>query len=460
MILARFADYAAGLATVGLSDSVAHAAKRAVVDWFAAMLPGGLQPPATLLIEALADTIGRGGAVLYPSGRLTDARTAALINGAAAHTIEFDDIFRDALYHPGAPVISAALAAAQVRKRDGKALLAAIVAGYEVSNRIGLAVNPAHYEFWHTTGTVGTFGAAVGASAALGLDGARITHAMANAGTMAAGLQQTFLSDAMAKPMHAAHAAEVGVMLALAAERGVTGAVDILEGPRGFGAAMSKDPDWQAAVDDLGKSFTIERMTFKNHAACGHAHAAVDGVLALRNKHGLKPEQIVRIRCGTFAKAVEIVGNPNPKTVFEAKFSLPYCAAVALTTGSVRTDAFRKERLKDAKLRALIAKVEVVLDAKIDAEFPKRRAAMIEIETTAGERFEHYASTRKGDPDNPLSDGELEEKFLELVEPILGKAPAKALLKTLWRLETVTDVRAIPAAIPEARLQARAGAAQ
>ena len=456
MILQRFADYASGLAKARLSDSVMHAAKRAVVDWFAAMLPGGLLPPATLLTEAFADSIGRGGAVLYPSGRTTDARTAALINGAAAHTIEFDDIFRDALYHPGAPVISAALAAAQSRGRNGKALLAAIVAGYEVSNRIGIAVNPGHYEFFHTTGTVGTFGAAVGASAALGLDGARTLHAMANAGTMAAGLQQTFLSDAMAKPMHAAHAASVGVMLALAAEKGVTGAVDILEGPRGFGAAMCKDPDWLAAVDDLGRSFTIERMTFKNHAACGHAHAAVDGVLALRNKHGLKPAQIKRIRCGTFAKAIEIVGNPNPKTVFEAKFSLPYCAAVALTTGSVRTDAFRKDRLKDPQLRALIGKVEVVLDAAIDAEFPKRRAARVEIETVAGERFQHYASTRKGDPDNPLADSELEEKFLELVEPILGKAPAKALLATLWRLETVADLRGLPAAIPEAR----AGAAQ
>jgi len=456
MILRRFADYAAGLATARLADATLHAAKRAVVDWFAAMLPGGLQPPATLLTEAFADSIGRGGALLYPSGKSTDARTAALINGAAAHTIEFDDIFRDALYHPGAPVISAALAAAQARRKNGEALIRSIVAGYEVSNRIGLAVNPAHYAYWHTTGTVGTFGAAAGASAALGLDGARTMHALANAGTMAAGLQQTFFSDAMAKPMHAAHAAEVGVMLALAAEKGVTGAVDILEGPRGFGAAMSKDVDWRAAVDDLGRSFTIERMTFKNHAACGHAHAAVDGVLALKAKHALKPEQIKRIRCGTFAKAVEIVGNKNPNTVFEAKFSLPYCAAAALTTGSVRTDAFRKDRLNDPKLRALIAKVEVVLDAAIDAEFPKRRAARVEIETVAGERFEHYAPTRKGDPDNPLSDAELEEKFLELTAPILGQAPTQALLATLWRLETVTDLRALPAAV----LEARAGAAQ
>jgi 2-methylcitrate dehydratase PrpD len=456
MILKTFADYAAGLGRARLADDVVHAARRAVVDWFAATIAGGTQPPATLLIEALRDTIGRGAAVLYPSGRATDARTAALINGAAAHTIEFDDIFRDALYHPGAPVIAATLAAAQMRKLGGLALINSIVAGYEVSNRIGLAVNPAHYEFWHTTGTVGTFGAAAGAAAALGLDGGQTLHALANAGTLAAGLQQTFLSDAMAKPMHAAHAAEVGVMLALAAGQGVTGAVDILEGQRGFGAAMAGNPDWSAAAADLGKAFTITRMTFKNHAACGHAHAAVDGVLALRNKHGLKPEQIKRIRCGTFAKAVEIVGNPDPKTVFEAKFSLPYCAAAALMTGRVRTEAFRAEKLNDPALRALIGKVEVVLDPEIEAGFPKKRAARVEIELNSGETLEHYSPTRKGDPDNPLSDAELSDKFLELGEPVLGKPGATALLDALWRLETVTDVRALPAIAAAAR----AGAAE
>ena len=460
MILKTFADYAAGLATAKLADEVVHAAKRAVVDWFAATLVGGGQAPATLLIEAFADCLGRGAALLYPSGRAADARTAALINGAAAHTIEFDDIFRDALYHPGAPVIAATLASAQSRKRTGEALLRSVIAGYEVSNRIGLAVNPAHYEFWHTTGTVGAFGAAAGAGAALRLDGARIMHALANAGTMAAGLQQTFLSDSMAKPMHAAHAAETGVMLAFAAERGLTGAVDILEGPRGFGAAMAGNPDWRHAADDLGKSFTIERMTFKNHAACGHAHAAVDGVLALRNKHGLKPEQIVRIRCGTFAKAVEIVGNPNPKTVFEAKFSLPYCAAVALITGRVRMDAFRGERLNDPRLRALMAKVEVVLDPEIDAQFPKKRAAKVEIELNSGERLEHYSPTRKGDPDNPLSDAELSDKFMELAEGVLGEARARTLLDTLWRLETLKDARDIPAAIVADIPTKRAGAAE
>jgi 2-methylcitrate dehydratase PrpD len=463
-VLKRFAEYAAGLAKEALPEDALHAAKRCLIDWFASAIRGGLQPPATLLIQAYADSIGpigsiggSGSAVLYPSSQTADPRTAALINGAAAHTIEFDDIYRDALYHPGAPVISAALALAQARGGDGNRLLGSVIAGYEVSNRLGVAVNPAHYEYWHTTGTIGTFGAAAGAAAVLGLDGEKTAHALANAGTLAAGLQQAFRADAMAKPLHAGHAAETGVKLALAAEKGVTGALDILEGDVGFGAAMGGDPDWQAAADDLGQSFTIIRTTFKNHAACGHTHAAVDGVLALRNEHGLTPDRIKRIRAGTFRKALEITGNKNPQTVFEAKFSLPYCAATALREGRVRMEAFSPELLEDKELRRLIDKVEVIVDPEIEAEFPQRRAARIEIETTDGQRFEHYSPTRKGDPDNPLSDDELAEKFLELTGSVLGEAGAEGLLGELWRLDQITDLSALPAlVVPGAALEAAA----
>lgn len=442
MVLQRFADYAAGLKDSDLTDAAVHAAKRAVIDWFASVLRGGQEPPATLLTKAFSES--EGIAVLYPSGRSTDARTAALINGAASHTIEFDDIYRDGLYHPGSPVISAVLALAQAKGLDGKGFLRSVVAGYEVSNRMAVAVNPAHYEYWHTTGTIGTFGAAVGAAAVLGLDSDKTAHAIANAGTMAAGLQQAFHGEAMAKPLHTAHAAETGVTLALAAEHGVTGVLDILEGERGFGAAMGKDPDWDAAADDLGQSFTIERMTFKNHAACGHAHAAIDGVLALRNEHDLKPEDIAAIHAGSFQKAKEIVGSKNPQTVFEAKFSLPYCAAMAIREGRVRMDAFSPELLEDKELRDLIEKVDVSVDAEIDAEFPKRRAARVTIETTQGETFEHYSPTRKGDPDNPLSDDELAEKFLEITNPVLGEDGAAAFLDHLWRLDETTDLCALP----------------
>jgi len=445
MIIKRFADYAASVVSAELPEDARHAAKRAIIDWFSSTIRGGIVAPATMMMDAYADSIGHGKAVLYPSGKTSDARTAALINGAAVHTIEFDDIFRDGLYHPGAPVISAALALAQAKGKNGDALIRAVIAGYETSNRLAVAVNPAHYEFWHTTGSIGTFGAAAAASVVLGLDGEKTAHAMANAGTLAAGLQQAFRAEAMAKPLHPGHAAETGVKLALAAEQGVTGALDILEGERGYGAAMCKDPDWQTAADDLGKSFTIIRTTFKNHAACGHTHAAIDGVLALRAKHNLTPDNVKRIHAASFQKALEICGNTNPQTIFEAKFSLPYVAAMALRTGRVRMEAFSDALLEDQELRQLINKVEVSVDAELDAQFPKRRAANISIETTDGETFEHYAPTRKGDPDNPLTDDELAEKFLELTGSVLGDGRAAELLDALWRLDETADLGAISA---------------
>lgn len=439
MSLLPFADFTARIATETPPASVVHAAKRCIMDWFAATCPGGTEPPATLLIAALDDVIGRGRARLFPSGQVTDARTAALINGAASHTIEFDDIFRDAIYHPGVPVISAALAVAQARGLSGLDLIRGVIAGYEVSNRLGRAVNPAHYRYWHTTGTIGTFGAAAATAALLKCDANQALHALANAGTLAAGLQQAFRADAMAKPMHGGHAAETGVTCALGAAYGVTGAVDVLEGPVGFGAAMCDDPDWAQAAAGLGEDFTITRTTVKNHAACGHAHAAIDGILKLQRDHGFAAGDVARIDVGSYKAAVDIVAKKDPATIFEAKFSLPYCAAMALTTGSVRTAAFTDEYLTNADIASLAMKVDVRLDEGCEAAFPKQRSANVAVTLNDGRQLEHISPTRKGDPDDPLSDAELEEKYLELLAPLAGDAAARNLLATLWHLDEVSD---------------------
>jgi 2-methylcitrate dehydratase PrpD len=442
-VLERFAGYAAALGEAPLPAEVLHHARRCMLDWFAAAIPGGVEPPATLLAQAFAEELDHGGAALVPSGRRATARVAALINGAASHTIEFDDIFRDAIYHPGVVTVPAALALAQSRGASGAALLRAVIAGYEVGTRIGAAVVPAHYEFWHTTGTVGCFGAAAAASAVLRLDATRTAHALANAGTLAAGLQQAFRADCMSKPMHAGHAAEIGVTTALAAEQGLTGALDLLEGERGFGVAMSRGVDWEAALATLGTRFNIVSTSQKNHAACGHAHAAIDAVLALREKHGLTPERVARITAKTYRAALEVAGNRDPRTVFESKFSLPYCLAAALAVGSVRVDAFAEARLRDPAIRRLVTRVSLEVEPKLDAAFPKRRAAIVEIETVDGERLLHYAPTRKGDPDSPLSDAELRAKASELIAPVLGPNATTALIDKLWRISEIVDLSQI-----------------
>ncbi len=409
----------------------------------AATLPGGALPPATLLINAFEESLGHGKARLYPSGRSADARTAALINGAASHTIEFDDIFRDGLYHPGVPVISAALAIAEARDVTGEALLRGIVSGYEVSNRIARHVNPAHYSFWHTTGTIGTFGAAAAVATILRLSDEQSLHALANAATLAAGLQQAFRGDAMSKPMHGGHAADTGLMCAMSAGAGVTGVTDMLEGPRGFGHAMCDGVDWTNADQGLGDEFTIINTTIKNHAACGHAHAAIDALQHLIAEHGLLPNDIDRIDVGTYGPAVEIVGGQDYSTPFEAKFSLPYCLAAAHYLGSCRTSAFSNENLRDPKLRSLAKRVFVTKDDECHQAFPSQRSAKVTLTMGDGRSLAHHARTRKGDPDAPLSDSELQHKYDELASQVLGSDRAGSLAEAIWRIDELETVSAL-----------------
>jgi 2-methylcitrate dehydratase PrpD len=449
-IAETLAAYAERELTAPLSDEVRHHARRALIDWFAALLPGAHLAPATMLVDGLEDEIGHGRAIVYGRNLPASLRAAALINATASHTIEFDDIFRDAVYHPGCPVIGAALATAHAKGATGDDLLRAIVVGYEVSTRIGVAVQPSHYRFWHTTGTVGTFGAAAAVASILKLDAARTAHAIATAGTFAAALQQAFRSDAMSKPLHAGHAADAGAMAALGAAQGVTGALDVLEGAAGFGAAMSVNPDWSKATDGLGTRYNITQMTFKNHGCCGHAFAAIDGALALQRAHGFVHGDVARITVGGYRATLDVTGRKEVATPFEGRFSTPFTVATALVHGNVRLAAFEPDRLADPATQALMAKVDVVLDPGCDAAFPGARSAAVAIELSDGRVLRHHQATRHGDPDDPLTDAELTDKFFELATPAIGRAAAEGLLAQLWRVDSLADVRFAPVALARA----------
>lgn len=251
-----------------------------------------------------------------------------------SHTVEFDDIFRDGVYHPGCPVISAALAAADTRDADGLAFMTAIVVGYEISTRLAAAIQPAHYRYFHTTGTVGSIGAAA-AVAALYAPGDQtvMQHAIATAATFAAGLQQAFRSDAMTKALHAGHAAAVGIRAGTAAAAGVTGVADILEGEAGFAAALGGTLNLPLVTAGLGVDYNITRITQKNHGCCGHTFASIDAALALQQEHGIQPNDIASIHIATYQTAINVTGNADPLTAFEGKFSLPYVVAMRCVMG-------------------------------------------------------------------------------------------------------------------------------
>jgi len=426
-----------------LTASQRHHAKRAVVDWASALLPGAVEAPAEAIEQALADDLDHGRSRLS-SGRLATARAAALINGTAAHTVEVDDIYREAIYHPGAPTISAAWAAGQDVGADGETFLRAVVVGYELSTRIGAALGRSHYRYWHNTGTVGTFGAAAAAAALYGLDSKRFAHALATAATFAAGLQQAFRTDSMSKPLHAGRAAEAGVLAAQLARADFTGSAAVLDGETGLARAMGErgegEPDWSSALATLGQVFNIEAMTFKNHACCGHTFAAIDGALALKQRMGITADDIARVQVATYRPALDVAGNVQPRTAAEARFSLFYVVATGLRFDRVRLAAFTDERLQDRQTRALMARIELTVDQEIDASFPGRRAARVTITTHDGRTGSFLQPTRKGDPELPLSDADLDDKFMELASPVAGASRARDLLARLWNLAEAREL--------------------
>ncbi|WP_426959339.1 MmgE/PrpD family protein [Muricoccus radiodurans] len=432
------ADHAASWRDRALPPDVAHHARRALVDWFASLLPGCTQAPGTLLAAALGGERGDAGAICYVDGLPSGIRHAALINGTASHTVEFDDIYRDAGYHPGSPTVAAALAAAQARGASMDALLRSLVVGYEVGCRIGLAVQPSHYRYWHTTGTVGTFGAAAAVAALLGLDATRTAHALATAATMAGGLQQAFRGDGMSKPLHPGHAAEAGALAALGAAAGVTGALDVLHGPVGFAAATSEDAGkWDKALAGLGGAPAITAMTFKNHGCCGHIFPGLDALRALQAEHRFTPDDVQAIHVAGYSATKDVCDRPVVNSEQEARFSMQYCAAALLVLGGVRMAAFAPERLADPAIRALMGRVTVSMAPDLADAYPARRAARVILTLRDGRVLEHFQPTRKGDPDMPLSDEELSEKFLELTVPVLGEATARRVLHDLWHGESL-----------------------
>jgi 2-methylcitrate dehydratase PrpD len=439
MIARDFAEFAVTQRKSELHDDVYEATVRAVVDWFGAAVAGAGMEPARILGQALGHSLGAGRAELVAGSVCTDPRTAALINGTASHTAELDDIFREGIYHPGSPTVAAALAAAQHFDVTGARFLRAVAVGYEIGDRVAAAVQPAHYTYWHTTGTVGAIGAAAAVAEILELDADAFAHALATATTMAAGLQQAFRSDAMSKPLHAGHAADSGLLAALSAGRGYTGALDILEGDAGFGAAMSSEPDWNAVIAQLGQPWAITQATVKNHSCCGHTFAAVDAALDLRDA-GIDPNLIDSLEIATYTTATRVAGNSDPRSDFEAKFSIAYCVAAALWLGGVRLAAFRPESLAHPGIRQLLPKTTVLSDPGFDEAFPSRRQARVTLRMADGSSLVRERNTRKGDPDDPLTDAELRDKFDDLAVTVLGVDRASALAERLWNLRTADSV--------------------
>jgi 2-methylcitrate dehydratase PrpD len=421
-----------------LPEEVTEHAKICILDWIGVALAGSLEPPSRIITSIIKEMAGREEAAVIGIGFKTSCIDAALANGVIGHSIELDDIHEEAIIHPAVTVVPAALAVAEREDMGGKDLITAVTLGYEVAIRIGRAVNPSHYRFWHPTGTCGTFGAAAAAGKLLNLDKKGMAHAFGIAGTGAAGLIEVF--GTMSKPFNAGRAAMGGVMGALLAQKGFTSSTDILEAEKGYLRAVAGEFDIEKVTEKLGKDFELMNNIFKRHASCGHTHGAIDAVLKIVEKYGVEAEDIGEILVGTYPIALSTTSEKyEPRIGDEAKFSLPYCVAAALIYGKVGPEEFSTKKMTHPKILDLSKKVKVFVDQEyVDARLGP---AKVKIHTKSGDEYLSRVDAPKGYPKNPLTKRELEAKFKDLSSLVLSEERINDVLKAVNNLEHIDRVK-------------------
>ncbi|MCG5102169.1 MmgE/PrpD family protein [Oceanobacillus alkalisoli] len=420
----RLATYIISTTYEDLPEEVIQFTKRCILDYFGSAFSGVDTKPVQMIDEMVRELGGENQATLVTGGK-SSVTNAAFVNGAASHVSELDDVHKGSILHAATVVIPAALAIGEWKRLSGKQLITAVVVGYEVAFRIGEVVSPSHYYYWHNTATCGTFGATAAATKLLDLDEDAIVHALGSAGTQAAGLWEFIEDGAMSKQLHPGKAAMNGVISALLAEKGFTGANEILEGRRGFFEAMSKDYKIPKLTDGLGKTFKIMENSFKIHASCRHTHHAMDLAIELVKENGfIHPDTIEKITVKTYQVAINITDNHQPDTIYAGKFSLQFCTALALLKGQGGLDQFTEEALWDEEIRSLMEKVELLTEPEIDQAYPDQWGAIIEIKLTTGEVWTKKTDFPKGDPENPVTTEDLQEKFMKLAKNVTEVNPA------------------------------------
>lgn len=370
---------------------------------------------------------------------------AALINGTLAHSLDFDDTHARGSIHSSAPIVPAALAAGEMVGANGEDVLLGIVAGYEVQIRLSLALVPTdHYDRgFHPTATCGAFGAAAAAGRVLGLNTEQMVNAFGAAGSQASGSMQFLANGAWNKRFHVGHAAQSGLTAAVLAEHGYLGSAQAIEGKAGFLNAYSPNPKPELAVAGLGEIWETMALAVKPYPSCRYTHAALDGLIALKAKNELNPNDIERVEVGLPETGWKIVGVPeavkqHPTNVVDGQFSMPFCAAVVLRQGSLGWDDYA-DHLGDDSTLDFCKKVSTIVDPRAEAEFPRNMSAVVRVRSQ-GQDLESFVAVPKGEPSNFVSDTEIQAKFMGLVSPYLEKDRSQNLLATLGNLERAGNI--------------------
>ena len=455
-VTATLARFAAGLRFADLPAEVAERAQVLFMDLAGIIVRSQELDSSLALKEALRD-LGQdqGKLRVFGSSESWTPQAAALLAGATAHSLDFDDTHATSMLHPGAPVIPAALAAAQMVGADSRTLIAGIVAGYEVMIRAAYGVNALRHSErgFHLSATVGVFGATAAAGNVLGLTPEQMEHAFGTALSESAGTGQFSVNGAWTKRFHVGNAAAGGLLAASLARRNFTGATQAFEGREGFFNAYSPEPTPEAALKGLGEVWEILQSGIKPYPCCRGIHAPLDAVMALHARHDIRIDDIESVRVGMAKRSVHVVGEPQdrrrkPKNVVDCQFSTHLCLAVALKHKRMGWDDY-EPALQDADIHALMQRIDVGEDDECNANFPKAFSSVVEIRTKGGEVWREFVYAPRGEPDSMPSGEELRAKFSLLVRPALGSAGEAAFFDAITALrDGIPMARLYEAALP------------
>ena len=428
-------DLAHFCATLHGDELPAHARERVrylLLDHLAVTLGGSRLPSSQAvysMLQHMMATGSTGTSTIFGRHERAEASWAAFANGIAAHGLEMDDVENASSLHPGVVVMPAALALAEQLGSAPSDFYAAVVAGYEVTLRVGAALNPASaYERgFHPTAVCGALGAAAASARLLGLSPAQTNSALGIAGSMAAGSMAYLQDGAWTKRLHPGWACHAGITAARLAASGFTGPVDILEGRYGFLHAYSSASDPQQLELKPGDELAIMRVSLKPYACCRYMHGPIDCLFDIMRRHQPDPRHIARVSCGVLTGGRGLIADPieqkrQASNIVDAQFSMPLGAAVAILTGKAGLAVFTGEWIQRPAVRELMQKVDCYTSPELDDYYPAEWRASARLEMDDGTQFSAQVRYALGDPHNPLSWEQLEARFHELVAPVIADA--------------------------------------
>ena len=454
-ILEQIAENIVAIRYDGLPREAVDWAKAAILDTVGVTLAGAGEDCARIVERTLAvgaSPMAHGGdCLVFGSDRRTGPLDAALINGTAAHALDFDDVSNTLGGHPSAPLLPAMFALADMQDCDGRAFVTAYVAGFETETRIARGVHFHHYEKgWHPTATLGVFGAAASCCHLMGLTAAQTAQALAIAASLASGIKANF--GTMTKPLHVGHTARSGLFAAMLARDGFTANNAAMEHGQGFLMVFNGEGnfDAQAMLKDWGDPYDVVRPgpAIKQYPCCGSTHPALDALLALRGEHAMPAEKIVRIDSWTHPRRLAHTNRPDPKSGLDAKFSVQYCLARATLQGQIRLEDFEADAHDDPTVRALMTRVHAAPHPDAGTANEQALGAEVRVTLDTGEVIAKKVGAALGrGPDNPLPAGALRAKFVNCASRALPPAAVARLQQMLETLETAPSLKAVVGAI-------------